>query len=732
MLTISKFVLVESNDSDGRPPSGGQVALKRTTPTMQDNGRDRRKSTPNRPASEDAEDSQRDRANDPPREGEDADTETRSPDENTPPRDELECRPLEECFTPSRREGAENHVYFHRPHLFGRVARVPQELDEPSAPRAEVSCVPISSGTLSLIADLNIVQTWCFQDLTLDDLASTLALAPAETYEYSVKRTQRSKVDRDVMRSSESVEKFENSIMDKEVMNVTRTSSRNLNWEVSANGSIRTGVYRAGVSGEVSGGTERTAKEALEQLEKSTRKSSSQLKLLQKLEVGRTTETVVESEEVRTVTNPYRDRPLQLNFYELSKHYRVINRLDPDRPYDYALVLDVDDMRFDRSFVLENQDFLKEYVLDRELWDELQHVLQRGAVRPGSDTAQWFARKALAYLFEVGNVFQVDVPGPVDRTEEEWNDPALSFIGRWNRSAYNDSLSQNFGSGFAAINVYYKIYLEEVDGDPESVDEERLIELALTLADYVGPLWNRLSKGERKKLLDDHDHTEVIRRLPGFLSLVEGGVRPAVRRHQQTGRAPPPAESEDGGGESDTEELPGPSVAGSPDEVKANSVIARMVEHVGCNKSYYIKAYLTYVFEITSGFALRDTLRGIERRADVRGSSVAEIFEHLDANAAYQDGHRYVVPVRRDVDAADFERVMFEALDEAAGGVSPEVRSSIEEFEGDVDPIVIDDVVLPADGYYLEAVEGADCMTGDLLERDGSVVATIDVEASGD
>lgn len=666
---------------------------------------------------------------------------TQPKDNQTVHPDDIECKPLEECLSPSRKEGPEDQVFFHRPHRFGQIARIPQELDDGTVSPPEVSCVPVTDGTLNIVADLNIIQTWCFQELRLDDLASTLSLAPGETYKYRVKQTQRSKLERDVLKSSETLQKFENSVIDKEVMNVTRTSARNLNWEVSANGSIRLGVFRAGASATVSGGTERTAKNSLEQLEKTTEKSSRQLKLMQKLEVGRTTETVVESEEVRTVSNPYRDRSLQLNFYELSKHYDVINQLDPNRPYDYALVLDIRDLKFDREFVLNNQDFLKEELIDRELWTDLQQTLQRETVRPGPDTAEWFARKALSYLFNEGNVFKIPVPGPVsgdgpeDRTEEEWNDPEKSFIARWERSGYSESRQRDFGEGFAAINIYYEIYKEEISDGVESVDSERLIKLALSLAEYVGPEWRRLRKNQQRKLLDNSQQTEVVRRLPGFLSLVEGGVRPAVGRSRQTKEEPADdesSESDESDGESSTEESIRPPLQISEGEGRENSVIARVVEHIKCNRSYYVKMYLNYISEVTSGFALRDTLEEIEQRADARGSAVADVFDLLDVNNAYQDGYHYVVPKRRDVDHEEFERVMFEILEETTDGVSPEVRKNIEAFDGDVEPTVLEDVVVPADGYYLEAAQGPDCFTGEVPERADSVAASIDIDATED
>ena len=651
------------------------------------------------------------------------------PDDDGQRLDEIECEPLDECLIPSNREGPENLVFFHWPHRIGRVAQIPQELDDASIPPPDVSCVPVADATLDLVSNLNIVQTWCFQELALDDLASTLALAPGETHKYTVKRTQRSELERDVLTSSESIEAFENAIIDKEVMNVTRTSAHNLNWEVSANGSIRLGVFASDVKAGVSGEARKTAKNSLEQLEETTEKSSRQLKLLQKLEVGRKTETVVETGEVRTVSNPFPDRPLQLNFYELSKQYHVTNELDPETPFDYALVLDVGDLAFDRAFVLDNKDFLKKRLIDRELWSELQEALRRGTVRPGTNKAQWFARKALSYLFEQVNVFGLNPPDPVTASLAEWNDPAFSFRGQYVRSGYTDARTHGFGEGFSALNIYYKIYLDETGGGAETIDDERAIQLALTLADYVGPIWKSLGGGDKSDLLDNHDFTEVIRRLPGFLALVEEGVRPAVSGSRPA-EAPAAGDGAGAPGDGSTtgEEAVSVLADRGESEVRADSVIARVVEHIVCNKAYYIKAYLDYIFEVTSGFALRDTLEDIERRARAGGFAVADVFDLVDVNAAYQDGYHYVVPKRRDVDRGAFEGVMFDVLEETTDGVSTEVKREIETFDGTVEPTVLEDVSVPMDGYYLEAVQGPDCIDEELPARGGSVSASIDID----
>lgn len=673
------------------------------------------------------------------------------PPEQDPPQtgDGSDCEPIGDCLSPSS-EGAENRIFFRRPHRIGKLAGIGADArasDPLVTPVPSVSCVPVRRGSLILVADLNIVQHWCLEDLVLDDLSSSFGLAPGETYEFSVKKTQRTRIEKNTLQSSESVESYESSIVDKEVMNVTRNSAKSLNWEASANGSIRLGVFRAGGSASVSGSTKKSAETALEQLEERTEQSSRELKLLNKLEVSRSRETVFESEEVRTVTNPYDDRPLQLNFYEISKSYHVTNRLDPARPFDYAVILAVEDLELDREFVFNQRGFLEESILDRTLWNELEDALREGTARPASDMYR-FARSALRYLFEAHDtrVVELEGYGPTEVvgvfdvnekksfSKEEWNDPGLSFRHDADKDGFDRARNNQFSDGFGALAVYYQLYLDEYGGDvapadrdPDLIDGERAVKIALTLADYIGPLWKRLPNGKKKSLFANSKHTEVVRRIPGFLALVDGGVRP------ESSSPGAPSSTGGDGAEGGEEEEGGPSEATAAatrrDEARQvndrlDAILQRTVEHIRCNRNYYVKEFLDYIHGATSGYAMAGAFSEVEEWAAGASDALADLLGAVDPTEGFQDGFHYVLPVRRDV-----ERDKVESMISAVLGDSLE-DPEIEDFVGDVAATEAD-VLLPADGYHLEAVAGSgDCMP-DVPEDGESVSASFDVEATG-
>lgn len=83
-----------------------------------------------------------------------------------------------------------------------------------------------------------------------------------------------------------------------------------------------------------------------------------------------TSEFSLEEEQVRTLKNPYRDRSLDLNVFQIYERIQLSTRFDPA---DVApvLVLEFERFRFDNAFVRNNIAFLREHLLEGELLEVL-------------------------------------------------------------------------------------------------------------------------------------------------------------------------------------------------------------------------------------------------------------------------------------------------------------------------------------------------------------------------
>src|SRR5690242_918998 len=123
----------------------------------------------------------------------------------------------------------------------------------PVQSRHTLACTPILSGVISIGADLRYNQTWRFRELRVGDISSSMALAPGETVTLNIKKTQRIQLNQTTVESSESLDSFESSLVDKDVLNVTRSTTRTQQWHVDGNASLSLGgVFQIGSSGGVS------------------------------------------------------------------------------------------------------------------------------------------------------------------------------------------------------------------------------------------------------------------------------------------------------------------------------------------------------------------------------------------------------------------------------------------------------------------------------------------------
>ena len=357
--------------------------------------------------------------------------------------------------------------------------------------------------------------------------------------------------------------------------------------------------------------------------------------------------------------------------WDLGHKYCVDFALDALRPsVSFTIAL-----AFDRSFVLRNGDFLVSTLLDRFLQAELVGALETTsslstADEESSERAIEAAKLSLKYLFDDIDVFgfappEAYTPAASFRPDGLEPDGLEEVDGFRSRSGFSDAVRNDFGVLFTILNVYYKIYRDEVRDD-----DQLAIDIALSLEAAVSPLWSGVDEsGKIAKLLDLADATEVFRRLGGFIALVQGILRPLVA----------PAKED-----ADRAER----------RRRATFVIRRVVEHLRCHKMFYTAEYLRHVTDITRGAALRQFVdMAVSGHVALGAQQQASLRALFDVGNSFLNGCEVVVPARDAWHGRD-ARAATGALDHPGGaGVRFGVLSSHE-------------VILPSDGAHFEAITG--------------------------
>src|SRR5262245_25868775 len=151
-------------------------------------------------------------------------------------------------------------------------------------------------------------------------------------------------------------------------------------------------------------------------------------------------------------------------------------------------------------------------------------------------------------------------------------------------SGFADSVNHNAGLVFTALNVFFKRFtdLSVVERDAEAVS------IAVALASGIRPAWDALAAtaDDLKKVLDVTGLTEALRRVPAFLVMVDGMLRPLLEPAEQERDAEAAAE-------------------------RAQFVIDRVVEHLHCHREYYLQRFLHYVAAQTGFTTLAEFVRDV-------------------------------------------------------------------------------------------------------------------------
>lgn len=627
-----------------------------------------------------------------------------------------EAQHIQACQPLVTRVAPEYEILYRIPFELVRLLQVPPASPPASstpAPSFGLACVPVRAGLLSIAADLRFRQIWALQSLGIGDLSSSIALAPAEELTLTIRKTQRTQLTEATVKSTETLDSFESGRVDKDVLNVARSTSQSQQWRVDANSSFSLGgVFSLGASGGLSGAVQSTSNTTVENITEATQKSAHRLQTLQKIEVARQSELTIEDTHKRVVKNPYRDRALTLNVYELNKRFSVMTALAEIRP---VLVLEVTDLEFSRDFVLSHGDFLDDELLDRTLVAELRDALVAARTPVSSthrDLARRYARMAFHVLFEATNVFNLDGGSSAE------NEPWQSFA---DNDAFEDANAYSMGRVFTTLGVYYhlqqRLYglLTGVIGPqswpvgPTDPGHAQEVDLAIALADSIRTDWTTVPAEKVKDFIDVGEKAEVMRRVAGFLSIVDSLLKPQVK----------PLEEEAGAAEASR---------------RAEDVIQRVVSHLGCNKAHYVERYLDSLSRKTRGYALGDLLVQMLNTPQV-SSLLTQVFgpmpnqnpvelllQIFNPRAGFLDGFQFIVPLHTAINTTTAEHFIRDITNTPSPWVGPN-------FSGTFSSQTVD-VVIPADGFHLEPIAGV-CVLADVPDTTSTVRTSIQVDANG-
>ncbi|MFF0991446.1 hypothetical protein [Kocuria nitroreducens] len=578
-------------------------------------------------------------------------------------------------------EGPEQIVNFHQL-IVAKALEVFRGDEIDGGPIPTLACNILPNTRVNFCFDLQYQQQWFFNYLKLGALSASIALAPNETLSISVRNTQITKFDRETLDEEERTEQTENSTAFNDVFNVTKSSSKTNNWTVSGNAGITLPKFSVGVSGSVTSTVNNAFSSSAQQTKNSTEKSASNLKTLHKVQVRESTETTAEDTTARKIRNPYRDRTLRIDVYNLVKEYDIQFKSTQVLP---AIEITPGILRFDREFILSNGRFLAEELTDQTLAAELAEALQLTSNSPEEtfgERAGQVALMALDSLFGSKPIFNFPTPwpnpsigesGPIRPRPWDENDAQNSFIFPLESSfsAYADAVDTNFGIIYSTLASYNRVYLDQVlPGKNASL----AVELAISLEAQIGPLWLPDKPEHISTVIDSNRSTEVFRRISGFLAMVKGILSPLLQ----------PAEGEK------EEKLA---------QQRAEWVLSRVIKHLTCHNRYYSERYIYHL-------AAKTRTRSIAQFAqDILVNHLPQLGKNgltlFDPDTAFLSRDSIIVPIRVSPEAGDLANLL----------------TTLEQDAPDVEPGILTNqtLTIPTDGVHMESSSGF-CVLGEIMD----------------
>jgi hypothetical protein len=439
-------------------------------------------------------------------------------------------------------------------------------------------------------------------------------------------------LDQSTLDSTEAISSSESTTSDKEAVNVARSSSKTEGWHVDGTGTVTCGYGSASISAGYAKSITDSNQQTINHVTEATKKSAKNLKALHKIDVRGVSETFVQNRMTRVLKNPYHDKTLSVNVFQLLKHFSVQTGLSELRG---AMIFRFDSIVFDSSFVLNHIDFLRTTLIDSTLVESLSSAIQgaKPTIQSGArDTAIAMSKLALRYLFNTDEPEKwspkniQNLPSPDNATSQ--NDPQESFQQRQARAASDPPPGLGVGditlgilSGgatlvpTATVDVYVNFmkkeaqiqgasgfdtavrskssslfvvlaYFNAVVREPGQLDGDNAILLAMALATELQLQWDKLypdpiKSDELQVMMSSANFTEVFRRVPGFVAMIREIVRPLVE--------PAGADSK--------------AIAAHNQDV---FTLSRLIDHLKTYSAYYTERFLRYVADATSNQAIVD------------------------------------------------------------------------------------------------------------------------------
>ncbi|MGZ4997546.1 MAG: hypothetical protein ACXV74_02440 [Methylobacter sp.] len=598
------------------------------------------------------------------------------------------------CAAPSKRTGPVFDVTLRRPLLvpmppdYGPVASLGPSKDSPPADRAEIAGAIPKALNVYFGFDVTFDQTWNLKELSLGDLSSTISLAPNEQLTLEFQSSLRKVMEQSTLDSTEDVTSSESTVADKEAVNITRASSKTQSWHVDTTGTLTCGYASLSTTVGVSQSVTESNQQAVNHITDTTHKSAQSLKAMHKIEVRGVSESVVQNRMTRIIQNPYRDRTLSLNVFQLLKHFSIKTAIAETR---FALVFRFNDLVFDSNFVSSHADFLRSTLIDSMLLDELPTAIQ--GARPPLPTialndAIETAQRALSTLYNYDNryidIFHVPTVDTGSGVRDA-NPPQSSFDATVDHSGLHDALSNHSAGFFVVLNHFWRVINEQVAGPPGGPPQILLIQsgdqairiataLAAQLRAQMQLLFpDPLKSDEFRNLLDTDDFTEIIRRVPGFLTMMDGMLAPLLEPAQV---------------EKDALQA----------YQQAQYALQRLTAHLDSNRHFYIERFLRYVHQLTAGAATIDFAKD---QAKKLGNLIPPgLFDGLDFDRTYIDKLEIVVPGFAVLENPDIGNILRLLMD------NPDLPDPDDPMPG-----VIDELEAPADGIHLETAPGTCILT---------------------
>jgi hypothetical protein len=418
-------------------------------------------------------------------------------------------------------------------------------------------------------------QLWTPQEVVIGDHVSTIALAPGELLTVEIRKTTRTLLEENRETASTVEQASEQTTADKEAINIANTSARSSNWSISGSGSFSMNGFGASAGATQAASISNTTSSTVNEIHETTRKSAVKVTTQTKVQIHGVTETAVETRQTRQLRNPFKDRPISLNLFEINKKFSVTTSQDNLRP---MLVIHLDPISFTRDFIAANLAFLDDALLEPELKAALPDILralQRVEDVQKSEAQLEAALDALEhYLYDNRpgvNPYRypplvVILPPPTHTAEDDIIEEHGTDRGRgafldagWDTASTTaDGLAAS-----AALSLFFILHsLHIIRQNPVFKNNRR--QLMATLAAQLETLWSGLEDGQRKALLSRDHLTELFRRIPGFLFLYKGLIEP---------------------------------VQASADDVVMVSLVRALEGHLASHRHYYTEQYLRFLWE---------------------------------------------------------------------------------------------------------------------------------------